>query len=478
MRPATAEAAEIPALLPSVDGGHQFVVYGDSCSGRPGFKYEQNLAQVNSVVRRIRPAPEFICFVGDHVMGGVADPEELRRQWQYWLNQEMAWLDRKRIPLYSTTSNHNTYSKESELVFREIFADLPQNGPAGQKGLSYFVRRGNLLLVCVNTSYSGIGGHGHVEAEWLDQVLTSQADADFKFVAGHHPALPVNGYVLRPQWCIVEDEASVFWSVLRRHRVLAYLCSHIIAYDVQVRDGVLQVCTGGAGTNAGPGGFMPGPTEYLHALQFALDRQGARWQVLDVDGRTREWLRWPLSVPPAHRWHSIPGDQAKAVLAKATVFQGSDKATQSFAAWRFRGMRKQPSGEATETLLCGWDNGETAPTIWVGFEDGSRRLTVRLLPQSGSGTQVWRSARIDDKAPFNFQLALHGGMGPGGILFRFRDEDPWSSLTTSSSRGAENLRWPSGWHIGYGVNGANDDPFLGSGLQLEWHQEQLRGLRT
>jgi hypothetical protein len=120
MRPGAAEQGEVSALLPAGDDGHQFVVYGDSCSGRPGFRYEQNFAQVNRVVRRIRPEPEFICFVGDHVMGGVSDSNELRKQWQYWLNQEMAWLDRKRIPLYSTTSNHNTYSKDSELVFREI----------------------------------------------------------------------------------------------------------------------------------------------------------------------------------------------------------------------------------------------------------------------------------------------------------------------------------------------------------------------
>jgi hypothetical protein len=221
---------------------------------------------------------------------------------------------------------------------------------------------------------------------------------------------------------------------------------------------------------------MPGPTEYLHTLQFAMDRQGVRWQVLDVDGRVREWLRWPLSLRPADRWQSVPRDQAKGMLTKASVFQ-DDKGSQSFVAWRFRGTRRQPAGEASETLLCGWDDGETAPTIWVGFDEGSRRLTVRLLPQSGSGTQIWRSARIGEHAPFDFQLALHGGMGPGGVLFRFRDQDPWSSLATTSSRGAENLRWPPAWQIGYGVNGPTDDPFLGSGLQLEWYQEQLPALR-
>ncbi len=59
---------------------------------------------------------------------------------------------------------------------------VPLNGPDDQLGLAYWDRRGAVLLVFVNTNFSALGGSGHVEHQWLDQVLTDQADARIKFV--------------------------------------------------------------------------------------------------------------------------------------------------------------------------------------------------------------------------------------------------------------------------------------------------------
>lgn len=85
----------------------------------------------------------------------------------------------------------------------------------------------------------------------------------------------------------MQDEAEAFWSVLVRHRVLAYLCSHIIAFDAQVHQGIPQICSGGAGTNYGPGGFM-GEGEYHHFVQAVLDADGFRLQAVNMYGRVRE----------------------------------------------------------------------------------------------------------------------------------------------------------------------------------------------
>ena len=35
----------------------------------------------------------------------------------------------------------------------------------------------------------------------------------------------------------------------------------------------------------------------LHAVQAALDKDGLRYQVLDVEGEVREWLQWPPPLP-------------------------------------------------------------------------------------------------------------------------------------------------------------------------------------
>jgi hypothetical protein len=207
----------------------------------------------------------------------------------------MKWLDTDKIPLYHTTSNHDTPDVASENLWQEIFPDIPQNGPDNQKGLSYWIRRDDLLLIFVNTSFSGLGGSGHVECSWLENTLKTHTDARYKIVAGHHPVFPVNGYTDRPHWCIVQNEAYAFWNVLIRHNVLAYLCSHIIAFDVQQHQGILQVCSGGAGTNYGPGGFM-GPGEYHHLVQAALDKNTFRLQSIDINGSPREHFSYP--VPP------------------------------------------------------------------------------------------------------------------------------------------------------------------------------------
>ncbi len=90
--------AQIPALLPR-GAGHCFVVYGDSCSGLPGGPHERTFASVNGVVSRFSPQPDFIIFAGDEIAGLTTSEAELKEQWRYWLEVEMAWLDRQATPL-------------------------------------------------------------------------------------------------------------------------------------------------------------------------------------------------------------------------------------------------------------------------------------------------------------------------------------------------------------------------------------------
>ena len=110
------EEIAIPALLPNGEG-HQFVLYGDACSGVAGALHEQTFASVNAVVRRLEPQPEFIVFTGDEVIGLTADRQQLEVQWQHWLRREMAWLDRDAIAMWHCTGNHTTYDEMSEQAY-------------------------------------------------------------------------------------------------------------------------------------------------------------------------------------------------------------------------------------------------------------------------------------------------------------------------------------------------------------------------
>ena len=452
------ERSAIP-ILKSRNNGHCFVVYGDSCSGVPGAPHEAAFRQVNAAVRALDAPPAFICFLGDEIMGLTTDAGELRRQWQYFFDSELAWLDRDSIPLYHCTGNHSAYDPASEAVYREVMAHLPRNGA---DGLSYFVRRGDLLLVFVNTLDASTGGEGTVDSDWLAEVLRGQQDARHKLVFGHHPVWAVNGYAGDYQRVIERCNGQRFWETLRRHGVLAYFCSHILAFDLQVHAGVLQICTAGAGTAH----RMPPEQEYLHFAQAALDDSGLRCQSLDRRGRMREWLHWPWRLPPATSWAAFTPSAARAL--PADCLQNSETAT--LVAWEISGTMTGDANAKPQTLLSAQADGGALPWLWLGISGVDQRLTALLSPQANRSPHRWTGPPLPADRRFSIQFALHSGMGPGGLLWRWSDAQAWSSLLGASAWGVERLPWSKQWHIG---ETASQPPFRGRDLRLTWRHERF-----
>ena len=217
----------------------------------------------------------------------------------------------------------------------------------------------------------GQAARARVSTKWLDEVLRQQRDARHKLVFGHHPVWAVNGYAGDYQRVIERENGRRFWDVLLRHDVLAYFCSHILAFDVQVQSGILQVCTAGAGTAH----RMPPEQEYLHFVQAALDDNGddtgLRYQTLDRRGEMREWLSWPWQLPPAASW--APFTPTAANSLPADCLQHSETAT--VVAWRERvalGLRPiQPisrrrcSAPGPKAALCPGSGSASAASISV-----------------------------------------------------------------------------------------------------------------
>jgi hypothetical protein len=409
----------IPAFTPR-GSGHQFLVYGDSCSGIPGAPNEANFAAVNRVAHRLDPAPEFIAFLGDEVIGLTADADALRRQWRHWLDVETTWVDRVATPMFHTTSNHATYDEMSERVFVEMLPDLPRNGPPGQEGLAYFVRRGDLLMVFVHTSAMALGGEGHMETQWLAQTLAAHADARHKLVLGHHPVFPVNGFSGAYQREIGPEYSGPFWDLLVAHGVTAYLCSHILAFDVQVHRGVPQITTAGAGT----GHRMPEGIEYLHLVQMALDAGGLRYQVIDTNGVTREALEWPGDLIGDHDWATVSNGVGTISVPAISA--------DSIQCWRFHGVTGEPTGGAAETLLEAWDPGPALAPLWIGLTGPARKLSISLAPEQGRSPHWWFGPTLGAEMSFDIDVALHPAMGPGGVLWRWHEEGAWNTLEGAS----------------------------------------------
>ena len=427
------------------------MIYGDSCSGLAGGLHELNFAEINAVIRRLEPQPEFMLFAGDEIAGLTADAEALRAQWRHWLDEEMGWLKGRSIPMWHATSNHTTYDRMSEAIFAEVLEHLPRNGPADQQGLSYWVRRDDLLIVFVHTLWTGLGGEGYVETEWLRQVLRQHADATHKIVVGHHPVYPINGFSGAYVREIGPECAGPFWEALVEAGVLAYFCSHILAFDVQVHRGVLQICTAGAGTEH----RMPEGVEYLHCVQAALDGQGLRYQVLDIEGRAREHLSWPLTLPPIVSWRALPLGESETVA--------SIDADHPVMALRFVGVGATDGSGEAQTLLSAFDPGSQA-ALWIGLRGVDQRLTVTIAPEPRRSPAYWYGPAIRAGEAFDLRMLIHRGMGPGGILYAVGEGAPWSSLTGASAWGAERLVWPQKLSVGQGQGGDRDRAFRGRAL--------------
>lgn len=443
----------IPALIPRGQG-YQFLIYGDACSGVPGALHEQTFASVNAVVRRLHPQPEFILFPGDEIIGLAPDAATLREQWLHWLDVETAWLDRTKVPMWHTTGNHTTYDTMSEAVFRDVLK-LPDNGPADQIGLSYFVRRDELLMVFVNTLWSGLGGEGHVETQWLEKTLKENSDARHKLVLGHHPVFPVNGFSGPYQREIGPEHSAVFWDILVREKVLVYICSHILAFDVQVNRGVLQICTAGAGTAH----RMPEGAEYLHCVQAAIDGQGFRFQVLDTEGTVREQLAWPPPDQYLGAWRPLRAGEDDA------QFQGQMKSGQRIEL-RLTGQASAFGHAAPQTIFSACAPDFIAP-VWIGFRGAKQTLTAIIGGISGRSPSYWIGPDVPPDSMFDLHLAFHADMGPGGVLYRHHQDQHWTSFSAATAKGISEIAWPSRWVIGHGQGGTKDRPYMGRKLDCQ-----------
>jgi len=419
----------LPALVPRSAHGCQFVAYGDCCIGppEPGRDHEQHLAAVHAVMHRLQPRPDFVCFLGDMIWGLTpqhgpnCDADALRAEWRRVLSREMRPQADLGSPVYRIAGNHDTFNATSEKVWREVFPDLPANGPPGQEGLSYFTRQGDLLIVALDVYATALGAPttvfgGRVDYRWVEAVLQDHADAPHKLVLGHTPVFPVNGYQARI-WTMSPEFGEPFWDVLTRHRVDAYLCSHVIAFDVRVHGGVLQITTGGAGTSSGPGGCMPAPVEYHHLVQLALDDVGLQAQVLDMEGRRRESFAWPPDSPTGR-------------------------------AWRFRGAG--PGTGSSHLLLAGQMPGESFDRVRISLDGWQPRLHVALGDGREIYPRIWTGPVVPVDEPLDLTVVICPEMGPGGVLARL-GEQPFSSLHADAADGYTAADWPEQWEMGEGV---------------------------
>jgi 3',5'-cyclic AMP phosphodiesterase CpdA len=109
------------------------------------------------------------------------------------------------IPYYPVRGNHETYNaihpEENPLqVWMDNFGNyLPQNGPAGEQGLTYAFTCGNGVFLVVDEYIHDMT----VNQAWVNQQLAANAGKQQVFAIGHAPA-----FKLVEEECLADNPAA------------------------------------------------------------------------------------------------------------------------------------------------------------------------------------------------------------------------------------------------------------------------------
>lgn len=134
-----------------------------------------------------------------------------------------------------------------ERVYDQML-NMPQNGPENKKGLAYYVRKGNLLFITVetfevlaDTMYPGVVGE---QLAWLKKVLKDNQDAKFKVVQGHIPIWGDISARSSSKLMLEKGKDSEFYKTMVANDVDLYLCGEFHDVTVLESEGLWQIVHG------------------------------------------------------------------------------------------------------------------------------------------------------------------------------------------------------------------------------------------
>jgi hypothetical protein len=223
----------------------------------PWPKYDEAVDYFLGEVKKEKPG--FVLVCGDMVDGRWWDsPQCVEHMGTVYYSAWIRRMEKHGLKYYTAVGDHelgdDPWPKwKVDLIphFEKIYTDyfkMPQNGPENKKGLAYYVREGDLLLVTVETfeviDDSLVVDVTGQQLEWFDRVLSEHADAKFKIVQGHVGLWGDLKIRSSSMLKISGEKDSDFYQTMKKHGVDAYLCGEFHDVTVLEEDGIWQIVHG------------------------------------------------------------------------------------------------------------------------------------------------------------------------------------------------------------------------------------------
>jgi hypothetical protein len=275
-----------------------------------------------------KEGPDFTLNAGDIMDARWWDDEAQvkRKTEEYWTGFKKRFDDRK-MTIYLAPGDHE-YGDDGGLKIGHIarafgkqftrLMGMPKNGPANHIGRTFFVRKGNLLVVTLDTFEDQGKRFGYTvgkeQLAWLEKTFKANRDAEFIIVQGH---LPIVGPVRskNSSASMLKGGAnSGLWKLMVKHGVNVYLCGEHHRITVKKQDGIWQIVHGALWGTQTDLNYLRGsvrPKEMtLELLEFPCKRASA------ATVAPLEWESSRSSRPWAHPTASV---MAQALLAPAAT---------------------------------------------------------------------------------------------------------------------------------------------------------------
>lgn len=256
--------------------------------------------------------PDFVLIDGDLVNGHWWDsPKCVEHMGNIYYSAWVRRMQEHGLKCYTAVGDHelgdDPWPKEKIKLIPYLedtyckYLKMPLNGPENKKGLAYFVRQGDLLVITVET-FEVINDTMHVDVlgkqlAWFKQVLTDNHDAKFKIVQGHAGIWGEIKSRSSSNLKLEKGKDSEFYKVMKEEGVDVYLAGEFHDVTVLESDGIWQIVHGSSwgreivNTEDYLVGEISGDELILSMKRIYMDAQGEYMWNLNKDKGPRETVK-------------------------------------------------------------------------------------------------------------------------------------------------------------------------------------------